>query len=166
MIRERNDPGTYQHSQEQMANRIALPQMRISRIETGKIVPWRFDTLLDSIPGLNRDSTTPHRQNTRSRRSGVAMCQHGHPVRFATAAALVSELIGSGTKEAAPIAEIDGSRTITTIARCYTHCKLQPVQTASFGNQSEVCSSQGSRVLTPAGRASSEGCQTYSLSTA
>jgi transcriptional regulator with XRE-family HTH domain len=41
-------------SQEELGKRLGLPQMHISGIETGKIVP-RFDTLLDLVRGLNRD---------------------------------------------------------------------------------------------------------------
>jgi transcriptional regulator with XRE-family HTH domain len=41
-------------SQEELGKRLGLPQMHISGIETGKIVP-RFDTLLDLVRGLDRD---------------------------------------------------------------------------------------------------------------
>jgi transcriptional regulator with XRE-family HTH domain len=41
-------------SQAQLGQRIGLPQMHISSIETGKIVP-RFDTLLDFVRVLNFD---------------------------------------------------------------------------------------------------------------
>jgi transcriptional regulator with XRE-family HTH domain len=41
-------------SQAELGRRLGLPQMHISRIETGKIVP-RFDTLLDLVRVLDRD---------------------------------------------------------------------------------------------------------------
>jgi len=41
-------------SQEELGKQLGLPQMHISGIETGKIVP-RFDTLLDLVRGLDRD---------------------------------------------------------------------------------------------------------------
>lgn len=41
-------------SQAELGQRIGLPQMHISGIETGKIVP-RFDTLLDLVRVLDRD---------------------------------------------------------------------------------------------------------------
>lgn len=41
-------------SQETLGKRLGLPQMHISGIETGKIVP-RFDTLLDLVRALDRD---------------------------------------------------------------------------------------------------------------
>lgn len=41
-------------SQEELGKRLGLPQMHISGIETGKIVP-RFDTLLDLVRVLDRD---------------------------------------------------------------------------------------------------------------
>ena len=41
-------------SQAELGRRIGLPQMHISGVETGKIVP-RFDTLLDLIRVLDRD---------------------------------------------------------------------------------------------------------------
>jgi transcriptional regulator with XRE-family HTH domain len=41
-------------SQEELGKLLGLPQMHISGIETGKIVP-RFDTLLDLVRGLDRD---------------------------------------------------------------------------------------------------------------
>ena len=41
-------------SQAELGQRVGLPQMHISGIETGKIVP-RFDTLLDLVRVLDRD---------------------------------------------------------------------------------------------------------------
>ena len=41
-------------SQAELGARLGLPQMHISGIETGKIVP-RFDTLLDLVRVLDRD---------------------------------------------------------------------------------------------------------------
>src|SRR5579862_2061975 len=41
-------------SQAELGQRVGLPQMHISAIETGKIVP-RFDTLLDLVRVLGRD---------------------------------------------------------------------------------------------------------------
>jgi transcriptional regulator with XRE-family HTH domain len=41
-------------SQAELGQRLGLPQMHISAIETGKIVP-RFDTLLDLVRVLDRD---------------------------------------------------------------------------------------------------------------
>jgi transcriptional regulator with XRE-family HTH domain len=41
-------------SQEELGARIGLPQMHISGIESGKIVP-RFDTLLDVVRALDYD---------------------------------------------------------------------------------------------------------------
>src|SRR5260221_14418035 len=41
-------------SQAELGQRVGLPQMHISGIETGKIVP-RFDTLLDVVRVLDRD---------------------------------------------------------------------------------------------------------------
>jgi transcriptional regulator with XRE-family HTH domain len=41
-------------SQAELGERLGLPQMHISGIETGKIVP-RFDTLLDLVRELDRD---------------------------------------------------------------------------------------------------------------
>jgi HTH-type transcriptional regulator/antitoxin HipB len=41
-------------SQAELGQRLGLPQMHISGIETGKIVP-RFDTLLDLVRVLDRD---------------------------------------------------------------------------------------------------------------
>ena len=41
-------------SQVELGKRLGLPQMHISGIETGKIVP-RFDTLLDLVRVLDRD---------------------------------------------------------------------------------------------------------------
>jgi transcriptional regulator with XRE-family HTH domain len=41
-------------SQAELGKRLGLPQMHISGIETGKIVP-RFDTLLDLVRVLDRD---------------------------------------------------------------------------------------------------------------
>ena len=41
-------------SQADLGQRLRLPQMHISGIETGKIVP-RFDTLLDLVRVLDRD---------------------------------------------------------------------------------------------------------------
>src|SRR5271154_3227129 len=41
-------------SQAELGRRLGLPQMHISGIETGKIVP-RFDTLLDLVRVLDRD---------------------------------------------------------------------------------------------------------------
>ena len=44
-------------SQAELGQRLGLPQMHISGIETGKIVP-RFDTLLDLVRILDRDLLT------------------------------------------------------------------------------------------------------------
>jgi len=44
-------------SQAELGQRLGLPQMHISGIETGKIVP-RFDTLLDLVRVLDRDLLT------------------------------------------------------------------------------------------------------------
>src|ERR1700723_2989411 len=44
-------------SQAELGRRVSLPQMHISGIETGKIVP-RFDTLLDLVRVLDRDLLT------------------------------------------------------------------------------------------------------------
>jgi transcriptional regulator with XRE-family HTH domain len=44
-------------SQAELGKRLGLPQMHISGIETGKIVP-RFDTLLDLVRVLDRDLLT------------------------------------------------------------------------------------------------------------
>ena len=41
-------------SQAELGHRVGLPQMHISGIETGKIVP-RYDTLLDLVRVLDRD---------------------------------------------------------------------------------------------------------------
>jgi transcriptional regulator with XRE-family HTH domain len=41
-------------SQEELGERIGLPQMHVSGIESGKIVP-RFDTLLDVVRALDHD---------------------------------------------------------------------------------------------------------------
>ena len=41
-------------SQAELGQRLGLPQMHISAIETGRIVP-RFDTLLDLVRVLDRD---------------------------------------------------------------------------------------------------------------
>ena len=41
-------------SQLELGRRVGLPQMHISGIESGKVVP-RFDTLLDLVRVLNRD---------------------------------------------------------------------------------------------------------------
>src|SRR5436309_13341204 len=41
-------------SQTELGRRLGMPQMHISGIETGKIVP-RFDTLLDLVRVLDRD---------------------------------------------------------------------------------------------------------------
>ncbi|MGA2741074.1 MAG: helix-turn-helix transcriptional regulator [Bryobacteraceae bacterium] len=41
-------------SQAELGRRAGLPQMHISKIETGKIAP-RFDTLLDLVRVLDRD---------------------------------------------------------------------------------------------------------------
>lgn len=41
-------------SQEELGQRIGLPQMHVSGIESGKIVP-RFDTLLDVVRALDHD---------------------------------------------------------------------------------------------------------------
>jgi len=41
-------------SQAELGKRLGLPQMHVSGIETGKIVP-RFDTLLDVVRILDRD---------------------------------------------------------------------------------------------------------------
>jgi transcriptional regulator with XRE-family HTH domain len=51
LIEERHNLGW---SQSELGQRVGLPQMHISGIETGKIVP-RFDTLLDLVRVLNRD---------------------------------------------------------------------------------------------------------------
>ena len=41
-------------SQLELGRRVGLPQMHISAIESGKVVP-RYDTLLDLVRVLNRD---------------------------------------------------------------------------------------------------------------
>src|SRR5215472_17134072 len=41
-------------SQAELGRRVALPQVHISSIETGKVVP-RFDTLLEIVRVLDRD---------------------------------------------------------------------------------------------------------------
>jgi transcriptional regulator with XRE-family HTH domain len=41
-------------SQRELGRRLGLPQMHVSAIESGKIVP-RFDTLLDYVRGLDHD---------------------------------------------------------------------------------------------------------------
>ena len=41
-------------SQAELGKRLGMPQMHVSGIETGKIVP-RFDTLLDMVRVLDRD---------------------------------------------------------------------------------------------------------------
>ena len=51
LIEERNKRGW---SQTELGQRVGLPQMHISGIETGKIVP-RYDTLLDLVRVLDRD---------------------------------------------------------------------------------------------------------------
>ncbi len=51
LIDERHKRGW---SQAELGQRLGLPQMHISGIETGKIVP-RFDTLLDLVRVLDRD---------------------------------------------------------------------------------------------------------------
>ena len=51
LIAERHTRGW---SQAELGHRLGLPQMHISGIETGKIVP-RFDTLLDLVRVLDRD---------------------------------------------------------------------------------------------------------------
>jgi len=51
LIEERHRHGW---SQAELGQRLGLPQMHISGIETGKIVP-RFDTLLDLVRVLDRD---------------------------------------------------------------------------------------------------------------
>jgi len=51
LIEERHKRGW---SQAELGRRLGLPQMHISGIETGKIVP-RFDTLLDLVRVLDRD---------------------------------------------------------------------------------------------------------------
>ena len=51
LIEERHRRGW---SQAELGQRLGLPQMHISAIETGKIVP-RFDTLLDLVRVLDRD---------------------------------------------------------------------------------------------------------------
>jgi len=51
LIEERHERGW---SQAKLGQRVGLPQMHISGIETGKIVP-RFDTLLDLVRVLDRD---------------------------------------------------------------------------------------------------------------
>jgi len=51
LIEERHKRGW---SQAELGQRLGLPQMHISGIETGKIVP-RFDTLLDLVRVLDRD---------------------------------------------------------------------------------------------------------------
>jgi transcriptional regulator with XRE-family HTH domain len=51
LIEERHRRGW---SQAELGHRLGLPQMHISGIETGKIVP-RFDTLLDLVRVLGRD---------------------------------------------------------------------------------------------------------------
>lgn len=51
LIEERHRRGW---SQAELGQRLGLPQMHISGIETGKIVP-RFDTLLDLVRVLDRD---------------------------------------------------------------------------------------------------------------
>ena len=51
LIEERHARGW---SQAELGKRLGLPQMHISGIETGKIVP-RFDTLLDLVRTLDRD---------------------------------------------------------------------------------------------------------------
>jgi len=51
LIEERHRRGW---SQVELGQRLGLPQMHISAIETGKIVP-RFDTLLDLVRVLDRD---------------------------------------------------------------------------------------------------------------
>ncbi len=47
----RNDRGW---SQRELGRHLGIPQMHVSRIESGKIVP-RFDTLLDYVRGLDYD---------------------------------------------------------------------------------------------------------------
>src|SRR5580698_8207163 len=54
LIEERRKRGW---SQAELGERAGLPQMHISGIETGKIVP-RFDTLLDLVRVLDRDLLT------------------------------------------------------------------------------------------------------------
>ena len=51
LVEERRKKGW---SQAELGRRTGLPQMHISGIETGKIVP-RFDTLLDLVRVLDRD---------------------------------------------------------------------------------------------------------------
>ena len=51
LIEERRKRGW---SQAELGKHVGLPQMHISGIETGKIVP-RFDTLLDLVRVLDRD---------------------------------------------------------------------------------------------------------------
>jgi transcriptional regulator with XRE-family HTH domain len=54
LIKERHQRGW---SQAELGQRLGLPQMHISGIETGKIVP-RFDTLLDLVRVLGLDLLT------------------------------------------------------------------------------------------------------------
>src|SRR5436190_22789310 len=51
LIEERHKRGW---TQAELGRRLGLPQMHISGIETGKVVP-RFDTLLDVVRVLDRD---------------------------------------------------------------------------------------------------------------
>src|SRR5271166_6863751 len=51
LVEERHKRGW---SQAELGQRLGLPQMHISGIETGKVVP-RFDTLIDLVRVLDRD---------------------------------------------------------------------------------------------------------------
>jgi len=83
-------------SQEELGKRLGLPQMHISGIETGKIVP-RFDTLLDLVRGLDRDLLMVPRALVPAVQALVR--DHLHPERTAEAEEGERPLYGSGVQQ-------------------------------------------------------------------
>ena len=83
-------------SQEALGKRLGLPQMHISGIERGKIVP-RFDTLLDLVRGLDRDLLMVPRALVPAVQALVR--DHLHPARSAEAEEGERPLYGSGVEQ-------------------------------------------------------------------
>jgi transcriptional regulator with XRE-family HTH domain len=91
-------------SQEELGKRLGLPQMHISGIETGKIVP-RFDTLLDLVRGLDRDLLMVPRALLPAVQAMVR--DHLHPERVHDAKEGERPLYGSGVEYAGETDDVE-----------------------------------------------------------
>ena len=96
-MREALIEARHQHgwSQEALGKRLGLPQMHISGIETGKIVP-RFDTLVDLVRVLDHDLLMVPRALVPAVQALVR--DHLHPDRTVEADEGERPLYGSGVE--------------------------------------------------------------------